>query len=105
MADNTTDDLAQIQHRIHEALETELAQTLGQVKALQRVTQEITATEQDIRRHQAIAAQIEAELRGSSSKSLQKELEGEKVRLERLERIRSALISDLSDLANALGPS
>jgi hypothetical protein len=102
MAEHATAALAQIEARIHSTLEARLAQTLGQVKALQRITTEITATERDIRQHQAIAAQIEADLKGSQRKSLKAELEGEKTLVERLQVIRDGLVSDLSTLADAL---
>ena len=102
MSDNANQDLEEIERKIHEALESQLAQTLGQVKALQRVTHDISATESEIRQRQAVAAQIEGEIRNQSSDELTNELRGERKRIERLQRIRDALIADLSELANAV---
>ena len=102
MLDQATQDLEEIERKIHAALESQLAHTLGQVKALQRVTQDISSTEGEIRQRQAVAAQIEEELKDNTSEGLESELHAEKKRIERLQRIRAALIADLGELANAV---
>lgn len=105
MLDQATQDLEEIEQKIHAALESQLAQTLGQVKALQRITQDISATEGEIRQRQAVAAQIEDESKEHPSAALDDELQAEKKRIERLHRIRTALIADLGELANAVSAS
>ena len=102
MAESNTPDLGKIETKILDSLESNLAHTLGQVKAFQRIAEEITSTERDIRRHKALSAQIEADLKTNKSKELQAELEGEKSRIQRLERIHTALATDLAELAEAL---
>ena len=102
MEDNKNHDLGTIEKRILDSLEDNLAHTLGQVKAFRRIAEEVTSTEREIRRHKAVAAQIDAELKSSRSDTLQTELDGEKNRIHRLEQIHSALVGDLSELANAL---
>ena len=105
MLDNATQDLEEIERKIHEALESQLAHTLGQVKALQRVTHDISTAESEIRQRQAVAAQIELEIKANPSDELEGELKTEKKRIERLQRIRAALIGDLGELANAVSTS
>ena len=102
MADNATPDLKDLERRIQETIESQLAHTLGQIKALQRVAQEIASTEQDVRRHRGIAVQIDSEIKAKGPEGLDIQLTAENACIERLEQIRKNLLEDLADLTKAL---
>lgn len=102
MANTDPHDLATIETRILDSLEANLAHTLGQVRAFQRITKEIASLEQEIRRHHAIAAQIESEAPANREAQFEQDLMHEKNRAKRLEKLHDSLVSDLSELADAL---
>lgn len=102
MTDNDVLDMDALEQRIHDALASKLAETLGQVKAVRQVAQEIAGVERDIRRHRALAAQIESSVIADNDEESSHELAREQKRLERLDTIRQALLTDLNDLASAL---
>lgn len=102
MANTESNDLATIEAQILDSLEANLAHTLGQVRAFQRITKEIASLEQEIRRHHAIAAQIESEAPASRDAHSEQDLNYERNRAKRLEKLHASLVADLSDLADAL---
>jgi len=102
MANTQSNDLATIETRILDSLEANLAHTLGQVRAFQRITKEIASLEQEIRRHHAIAAQIEAEAPADRDTQYDQDLSHERNRAQRLEKLHASLVADLSELADAL---
>jgi hypothetical protein len=105
MAQDPSVDLGELEEKIQTVLGHKLTQTLAEIKAIQRVTQEIVSTERDIRRTSGIAADLEAEMLASSNDSLRPQLHMERDRVARLDRIRNALLSDLSELVSALEAS
>ena len=102
MANTESNDLATIEAQILDSLEANLAHTLGQVRAFQRITKEIASANRKIRRHHAIAAQIESEAPASRDAHSEQDLNYERNRAKRLEKLHASLVADLSDLADAL---
>jgi chromosome segregation ATPase len=105
------DRLRAIQDELNGILESRITELLARTRALREVTNQIVATELDIRRNDQMKAQLEAELGplGSRSGALEAEnaelktkVDGARANVERMRKLREEHLSIMSGLTSEL---
>jgi chromosome segregation ATPase len=106
-----TDRLREIQGELDGILEERITELLAHMKALREVTSQISATELDIRRHEALKNQLERELAPLASQAeglerengeIQRKVDGLRDNVTRMRKLREELMSNLSGLTGEL---
>lgn len=105
---STHDDrLDAIKSELDEVLEQRIGHLLGVVRAAQAVTREIVATESEIRRQEALAADLEAQLAplretaselDAGNRELKSRVGAARSDVDRMKALREELMSNLSNL-------
>lgn len=103
-----TDRLRAIKDELDTILESRITDLLAHMKALREVTSQLSATELDIRRQEALKNQLEREVAPLSAQAeglerenadIQRKVDGLRENVGRMRKLREELMSNLSGLS------